>query len=277
MSLVTNYKNSLILKEKRIWNTYYLQEAPQSAMQKQIYKGVKSGSLTVEAALVFPLFLFAIVGIMAFFRILQFQQMTAGALAVAGSKLSLAADENTDSTALAIVEFWHALPEDLPISWLIGGHAGIGWSGSSLEGEYVDLQINYLCKLPIQIFGIKSIPVSQRVYMKKWTGYHGISGEDTTDRWVYITPNGSVYHDSLECTHLRLSIHAVDKRSVLGGRYSPCELCGRQRGTATCYYVTDEGNRYHTRLSCSGLKRTVYMVKISQVGDKKPCSRCRGG
>ena len=39
-------------------------------------------------------------------------------------------------------------------------------------------------------------------------------------------------------------------------------------------YITSQGNRYHTQLNCSGLKRTIYTVPLSQTGGRGRCSKC---
>lgn len=231
-------------------------------------------SLTVEAALVFPLFLFAMIGILFFFRVLQVTQITSGALAETGSQLALEAGASEASIGRGILYFQKELAEaDCPTEYIIGGKAGISWQGSTLEGEYIDLQIYYNCKLPISLFQVKSIPVAQRVYTKKWTGYPQSSGANESDVWVYITPNGTVYHLKRECTHLRLSIRTMEKEASVEV-FEPCMLCGERESLYPYYYVTDEGDRYHTMLNCSGLKRTIYMKKLSEVGNRTLCQRC---
>ena len=269
------YKNlSQIHKEKNKLNKVQSDTKHQGAPQSTLSRA----GLTVEAALAFPLFLFAMVTVLFFFRILQVSHITAGALAAAGSRISLEAVE--EETMLKAVGYFQTelLKEAFPDAYLMGGRMGIRFDGSQVEGDYADLKIQYRCRLPVSVFGLKDIPIAQRVRMKKWTGYHketeGLTNPE--ELIVYITPEGSVYHTTMDCTHLRLTIQTMGKPAAVGAGYTACRLCGEEPGLYTYYYVTAEGDRYHTRLSCSGLKRTVYMVRISEAGGRSACSRCGG-
>ncbi|MBP5304415.1 MAG: pilus assembly protein [Lachnospiraceae bacterium] len=106
------------------------------------------------------------------------------------------------------------------------------------------------------------------------------NGEDE-ERDVFLAENATVFHVDRECTHLRLSIKQVDfaavpgLRNFDGGKYKPCEICVRNN-ISDAVYITNEGDRYHSVITCSGLKRTVRSVKESEaVGmGLGPCSRC---
>ena len=68
----------------------------------------------------------------------------------------------------------------------------------------------------------------------------------------------------------------VTVNEALAEGYTACRLCGGEPGLFSYYYVTEEGERYHTSLSCSGLKRTVYLVRLSEAEGRTACSRCGG-
>ncbi len=292
MPLEKNKKTTLHHKEED-WNENTIsprQGVPQSLLSFEnavtdnavtdnaaMKKGA-SGSLTVEAALVFPLFLFALTAVLFFFRVLQVSQMTEGALAAAGSFVSLEAETEDEPLLLAVGYFQkELLKKDFPDDVLLGGRLGIGWSESELSGEYVDLRIYYQCKLPFRMFGLGNIPISQRVYMKKWTGYPGDGDDEETERFVYITPSGEVYHVTRECSYLKLSTKMMACEAAKSAGYTACMICGQMPGTYTYYYVTEDGMRYHTTIDCRSLKRTIYTIPFSEVGDRRACSRCGGG
>jgi hypothetical protein len=269
----SNKKNAIIV-------TPFL-EAPKSIPKTLLVKEC-AASLTIEAAFVFSIMLFVLLSFLSLFRALQVQHITSDALAVAAAHLSLLAsnDEDNDSDGLSVMAMasFHKeiVVNDLPMKYISGGRLGFSFDQTNLEGEYVDLNLKYEINLSVMEFGWKRFPVVQRARMKKWNGYHGNKAEQTSnDRWVYTTPTGSVYHIQRECTHLKLSIKNVLSGQIPEG-YLACELCGKGGRGSLSIYITEQGNRYHKRLSCSGLKRTIYMKKLSQVKGKGQCKRCGG-
>lgn len=100
------------------------------------------------------------------------------------------------------------------------------------------------------------------------------------EEMVYVTESGSVYHRKLGCRYLKVSIQQVagsgisSMRNSYGEKYAACESCSRGQKPAGSVYVTSTGNRYHNQETCSGLKRTVKLVKLSQAGSMHACSSC---
>lgn len=270
--LEQNKKISLIHKGKisEFRNDTSSQEVPENTF---LHAG-----LTLEAAIIFPVFLFLIVGVLYFFRILQISQITEGALASTGARLAVEAEE--PSALKAIAYFQKELEKgDCSLDYIVGGRLGIVFCDTEFTENYVDLQIHYNCKLPISIIGIQSIPLTQRIRIKRWTGYHidsNLIQKDKEEIFVYITPNGDVYHFSKECTHLQLSIQKVGKAEILSGERQPCKLCGEETSLYDYYYVTDNGEYYHTGLNCSSLKRTIYIIPLSEAEGRTACNRCGG-
>ena len=105
-------------------------------------------------------------------------------------------------------------------------------------------------------------------------------GNEESKEKVFVTAHGTVYHKSLKCTHLRLSVEqttvtqAEARRNRYGAKYYACSCC--KSGVGAAVYITDTGNRYHARLSCSGLKRTIREIPLSEAGKRKACSKCGG-
>jgi hypothetical protein len=125
------------------------------------------------------------------------------------------------------------------------------------------------------------------VKVHAWTGKTYSEEEaaqkaENTEKMVYVTESGSVYHRNPGCTYLDLSINQVSgsavsgMKNVYGQRYTACEVCSRNQSPAGSVYVTGTGTSYHNLGTCSGLKRTVRLVEQSQVSGMHACSRCGG-
>lgn len=130
---------------------------------------------------------------------------------------------------------------------------------------------------------LPDVGVYNHVKVHAWTGTEfpdngGEQGE--TEPMVYVTASGSVYHKNPGCSYLNVSLKQIPGSSAksasnkYGEHYSACEICSRNQNPAGVVYVTEQGNRYHNLESCSGLKRSVRLVKASSVSEMGACSRC---
>lgn len=238
------------------------------------------GALTLEAALVFSLFLFAVITILSFFLMMQTQYIVGNSLDAAVADTALLRDKTPGEVkTLAQAAFYKELAvQKCPFSFIKGGIAGFSWKITSVDEVYIDAFVTYQIQFPVSFFGKREMEVSDVCRIHRWVGERKDKASDGDQSWVYVTPTQSVYHESRNCSHLKLSIQSVSAAAVKGPykSYAPCAHCTKGQKMGKVIYVTAEGGCYHYRLECSGLKRTVYMVKRSQIGGKKPCSRCGG-
>lgn len=240
------------------------------------------GSYTLEAAVILPLAAGFFVAVLFFFRILQIQTGVQQALTVAGRKTACTASVVDSHAALLIFAEVCMAKETASCSYVdryvAGGRAGISLLRSDFSGDYVDIRADYFIKLPFNFLGLSGITVSQSSRSRKWTGDRDRGG--AAEDYVYVTENGSVYHRNRGCSYLDLSIRAIsggqvnDSRNENGNKYYACSRCAANNFESNAVYITDYGTVYHKSLSCSGLKRTVYMVLLSEVGGKGACSKC---
>ena len=306
------------------------------------------GSMTVEAAVVLPLFLFFFINLSAFLEMIRLYGNLEYALHCAGNEVCLygslltdpmrdlgqtghigsshsggssgagseasaaaASDEEghsgaenssqediesilamAEGTALSYTYVRYRMIDELGEDYLAGspltsGINSLNYYGSSIDSDndIIDIKLSYRVGTPFDIAGIRSFMMAGRFYGHLWNGYEisGNGASETQEQIVYITENSEVYHLTTACTHLRLSVHAVDYSSVgderngSGGNYYPCEICAKGEIPATVY-ICSEGDRYHYSGECYTLTRTYTAVPLSEVADsRRPCSRCGGG
>lgn len=242
-------------------------------------------SLTVEAAIALPLFLFFLLQIMSVMNMIGMQSRLNAALHQIGNKTAF------DGYLYGQTEFFvknqildYAGKKYLDSSCIRNGASGISFDGTSImkRNDIVEIYLTYRLQPLFPVMGFESFAVSQCYYGRAWTGYDvesGISDFTKEDPMVYITETGTVYHTNRGCTYLNPSVEAVPmtaidgSRNQSGGKYYPCEICGRKSVTESVY-VTGQGNSYHTSIMCSGLKRTIYTIPLSEAGGRRKCSKC---
>ena len=245
----------------------------------------KKGSVTIEAAFGIPLFLFAALCLI---WLIEIQSIKISITAAAQSAAKSAAEDiavipvlNTIKLKSDIVSL---IGEDrINRSIIRGGSSGIScWKSyvSPATGE-MNIKVEYDIMVPIPVIGSPSASLEEKFTISSWNGRNNEQMGDENREIVYMTENGSVYHEDYNCSYLRLSLRYVPYeelgsiRNESRGRYHACEKC--VIGSAmTGVYITENGNKYHNTLGCSGLKRTIYAVKRSETGGVGGCSRCSG-
>lgn len=242
------------------------------------------GSITLEAALVVPIFFFAMLCMMYLMEITATQTTVRAALHSVGKEL---AKEAYTDAFLSHREVEEKLREEIGTdrlnrSMIVGGFQGLCCEESSmnLASAEMELVVNYDLEIPVLMFRIPAVSRRETLRVKGWTGY--VTGFDIGDRetYVYITDYGLVYHKEKDCTYLELSIRSVnadeieDLRNLSGGKYYPCSSCKKKVENPAKLFITDYGERYHTSLECSKIKRNVYAVPLDEVYILGGCSKC---
>ena len=238
-------------------------------------------SYSVEAAVIVPLVVGFWMCFMLFFRILQIQTEVTQALDYAGRMTAVESSEVQSENALLISAKGFFLSEirnyDIIEKYVYGGKLGISVLQSDMSGDYIELVAKYKIKFPINFFDLGVISLEQHSFHRKWTGKQLTTSED---EYVYYTDTGEVYHLTTTCNYLDLSIHTANYsqigalRNRSNHRYSACSCAVANISANSMVYITDYGIRYHSNLHCSGLKRTIHMVRRSEVGDRRLCSKC---
>lgn len=210
-------------------------------------------SMTVEAALVLPILLWAFMNLTGMVSIYKQQAEVMSTLMKAGHTAAVAA-------AMA--------------------------PGQDGDDGVVDLTVPFVAAPYAKTIGFRSKLFYVRYFAKAWTGYSGGYGQGNPDAetYVYLSATGTeVYHLRADCSYLNVrpkqvsQAALVTKRNSNGGRYKPCERC-LAGPYSDPVYICEWGDRYHCSLDCSGLKRSVRKVTMGEAvtDGRRACSRCGG-
>ena len=251
--------------------------------------------MTVEAAFIVPFFLLAWMNLLSIINIYGIQSNMSQAMHATAKEMAVLEygyEETTGKNAEGnILDYVYASQrvynragkDYLNNSQIVGGICGVNWLTSKMmEDDCIDLRATYMIKPMSGIMGFNKFCMYNRVKTRAWTGYDNTKAVNgnTEEQIVYITPEGSAYHTSKSCSYLKLSIQGVTKenadnlRNADGAKYYVCEECGA--GCQGIVYITDYGNRYHSTLGCSKLKRTIEAVTLSEAVSqgRHQCSKC---
>lgn len=238
----------------------------------------RKASLTVEAAFVLPVFLFAMLVFLYFMRYWQGYGQIAEGLAVTARQAS-------QRGVFEKNEFYRYLEENGgSFSYISGGKSGISLKDSYISPvtEKIRVKAEYKVILPIPFFSGPGMVVHQEVKSRVFSGTEAwCKGSAAEGGFVYVTKYGSVYHLHRGCSSLNPSIRMVfgtevfSERNKKGGKYKPCGACMKnQKLKEQALYITEEGDYFHSTPGCMGLNRTIYKVPFSEAAGMNACSKC---
>ncbi len=243
------------------------------------------GSLTLEASLVLPIFLFAMLTLLSIVAVIP---------------MYLYIEEAVGETALYTCEHEEVLHGDFAgnvndiftehlekcVDYEIqDGVSGIRTDNSRLlQSSYVLVSAQYTPKMKTDLLHLFSYPIGQQALVHTWDGYSGDlsdTEEMFDEQMVYVSENREVYHLTTDCTYLSLTVYQTNGKEVgklrnaSGGKYKACRLCHPKK-KSDVLFITREGDRYHCERDCSGLKRSVSEIPLSEALAEglHPCTRC---
>lgn len=248
---------------------------------------LKAG-MALEGCFVLPLFLFFMGTLLYGLEMVRFQSDAYEAMHQTGSSLCFHAYESKYGKENHVPDLYTASEavkrylegQFLPYLCVEDGKRGVSVDADIDNYGNIEIHTEYCIKPFIGWLPIGNIKIKDAFFGHGFVGYTGEGAAENSQGniFVYITPTGTKYHFSRECTYLKIKISLFPEEAVSslrnnsGGKYYPCEQCNPKG--CSLVYLTEWGNRYHGEADCPALKRTVYMIPLSEAGDRSACSKC---
>lgn len=263
----------------------------------------QNASLTIEASVAFPVFLFAVLYLLQMFTVLRAELSVAqagitsareaaafsyvaerladGENAVAKTVLELFDQKIVRDATLTGVFYSRCDEELLKQARVAQGFSGI-WVNSVEVGEKNRAEISYKVNPANVLTEQKNKYYVMRIVYRKWTGEGSVAKTSKEqNETVYMTEHGKVYHIKRDCSYIKIDIvgvwgEQIDKeRNVSGARYYACEFCSPVLVKGSQVFITEYGTRYHARSTCSAICRNAKECSLSDVKEKySVCSKC---
>lgn len=291
-----------------LWKRYFpaIKGISPSAFLSALLSGKARAGMTVEAAIVLPIFLFFFVNLGCAIEMIRLHGNLELALRETGNKMSVygyaldrgGVEEDAESgfgQEILDIAFSYTYVKGQIIKYagedylnqspLVYGTDGLQFIESEIftDQDQFELVLTYAVSPWMQVPGVRTFRMANKYYGHIWNGYEleaASHDNNVIKEYVYVAQNGTVYHESLSCTHLSLTIREISaaqvpfERNESGGKYTCCEKCGKG-ASPTVVYIGVEGDRYHYDRDCPGLRRSVYTLERREAQARyRPCSRC---
>ena len=285
-------KNILWMRNMHIQTEFKMRERLNYIKRAEISLMKVRGGVTLEAALIIPIYIFTVSVIINILILLGVEMRVKEAafesIRETSGRAYLYMSEDSGSLPAGGITLFsidknikQKLAQSGTLSKSIkGGVNGINITSSKIlnNNSKIKLNIEYTLNTPFSFFEAANIKVSQNLETYAWLGEDYMEYREDT-KYVYVAKHGTVYHLTPHCSYLHTNIYVSNtgdimyKRNASGAKYYACKRCGNSGIVGTVFY-TQYGNRYHSDRECTEIHHDYKKVPLSEVeGTMSQCSK----
>ncbi len=239
-------------------------------------------SMTLEAALVLPCFLFAILGLISIMDVMKIKGCMDVAVAEAGNELAIECYGEYINDLITPLYIKNKINSFLENNLSkadyekVSGNIRISDLSVLEEESIISFRVNYKIAPEFKVLDFATLNLYASYYGHDWLGF---KTEREAETMVFLSNTAMVYHLDKGCKYLNITIVEIPYvnlskyRNNSGEKYKDCNFCNTQTITGIVY-ITPEGSNYHTVRKCIGLTRSIHTVPLSSVKEKRICSGC---
>ncbi len=268
-------------------------------------------SLTVEAAMVLPIFIFFAVTLMQPMMWLDDQRKLQTVTEILGEELSQAMylesltsgtgyGEGNDGAAMVPAGSTASKSAPLTMTDVAAGTTlklltmefvdDVVIKTSKLSDENGDIRLEafFLKRPPFAGFFSPGVVMSAGTLRRPFTGLDGklkaggsdSAGDDGDETMVFVGKNMTRYHLFRDCHYISNDYRtmsesqAKQEKNSSGSFYRPCSICASKGDEAAVVYVTPSGSHYHRDPDCKSMISYVKTVPLKEVEYLGCCSYC---
>ena len=314
-NIVTLRSDRLLSKQVESYPTHNINSIYYSKRPCLYTSAFSRGSITLEAAIALPLFLFSLLTIIYIINIMYLQislQMSLEETARNISKKAYISSEfyaltteqqaNVSDSDSSILENMGASIISIPYikscflsdntremldnSCIENGSSGLSFLSTSVDmaNNIMDIIVTYKVGIPFMPVDIFSFRLANRCYMKIYMGKDMEKEQTESSFYVYFTSYGKVYHTNKYCQYLLNYSKAIRYRdSLLQYQLNPCKLCSSTTTTEKLYeanpiiYLTLSESIYHVTLDCQSFTKDIFRIKKTNIDEDELCEKCLKG
>lgn len=258
-------------------------------MQK---KFTKKGSITIEAAIVLPIFFLALIAISFVIRIISLEEQIVFVTLDEAKHVATESYDQESLVAETIIEKTLNLRLNTRLKNQVNQNSAVYFTGFSYRykekglTDLISFSVDYPIDIPIPYFQKSNHWGTQKVVFRAFVGRNEeesflVSEKvEEEDQIVWVFPVAGERYHLEDCPHINVLPRQTVLTTQIKGTYRPCKNCHPENISLgnMVYIFPSSGEVYHSA-SCYMVDRYVISMEKSLAEQKgyTPCLTCIGG